>query len=250
MGPWPYASVPEAARLEEALDGMAARGLVSFTAVLRPDGRPEAMPDRVGLVELKHHFVVDPALPRPVLSAKTQRNLALASRHWRIEPLENGPETAELCARSYERLALRRQLNSITRMPPEHFERLLAIPGIRVLAAVDDHQVGAVIVAAQGAAETHMLHFCVETDSFKTCAGHLLMHTAILRWSEQGRVYLGGFPSGPDGEGVARFKRRWANRTTAVTMLTAVLDRQRYDALSEGRAGGGYFPAYRAPVAA
>jgi hypothetical protein len=249
MAAWPYVTPPTWEAFASALEQMRTEGVVTFTAVLRPDACVSELKTLAGvtLVPLKQHFIFAPELPPPQFSAKTRRNLAIAEKHWHIAELSPDAATAALCLESHKRLALRRKLNAITAMPDEHFRMLFALPGIRILAARNNDELGAVLIAAKNEGETHMLHFCVEEHAFKTCAAHLLMQAAVTLWGKEGTVYLGGYPSGPDGEGIARFKKRWVNRTCQVFMLTAVVDEKLYKELSAGFIADNYFPAYRAP---
>jgi len=250
LGPWPYGSAPEAETLPEAFAALKSMGAVSFTGMLRPDAALDpAAARRVGAaaVPLKDHFIADGDRGRPALSPKTRRNLAIAERHWSVAVATPALDLVESAATLHLDLQKRRHLSTMTRMPPGHFQRLIHLPGVAVLTARDGAGTGAMLIAAHGADETHLLHLLVDRRALRTCAAHLLMASAVELWGSHRRVYLGGTPDGPDGPGIARFKARWANRTSPVWLLTAILHREAYAELSRRAPGSGYFPIYRNP---
>ncbi len=251
VGPWPYCSPPSPGSLRGALDALQARSLVSFMLFIRPDGPPDpdALPDaRVRVDPLKEHYVLDPDRPRPEIRRRTRRNLALAARSWRIEALPRH-RLATLGPELHGKLAARRGLSVFADAPPRHYAALARLDGIAAMAATDQAGAGAVLVAARGGGETHLLHLLTDPRAIPACAAHLLMDTALDVWSADGPVYMGGAPAGPDGPGVARFKARWSNRTAPVVLLKAVLDAGRYARLAARRGPTDFFPAYRAPQA-
>lgn len=250
VGPWPYASVPDPAQLHCALAALRSLKLVTATLLVRPDaGADWAALGAAGvrIVPLKPHYVLDPALPKPILRAKTRSNIAMARRHWVVETLPRAQLAAVGCSLQ-EGLAARGRLGSFANVPSQHFSILANLDGIEAVVAADSSGVGAVLVSARRGGETHCLHLITAPRAMRTCATHLLMATALERWGQEGRVYLGGAPDGVDGRGIAQFKARWANRTDPVVLLTAILDLPAYERLSTLKGATTYFPAYRGPT--
>ncbi|BBK33691.1 hypothetical protein EDC65_3527 [Stella humosa] len=252
LGPWPYATAPDPAGLPAALAEMRAAGVVSFTGMVRPGAGTDPA-DYAGegtrMALLKPHFVIDPAAGPPAPSARTRRNVALGARHWSIDEAPDRAEAAGTADRLHRALQARRRMSAMTRMPPGHFAALLAIPGIHALVARAGTAIGAMIIAAREAEETHLLHFLVDEDAIATCPSYALMAHIGESWRHRGPVYMGGTPDGPDGPGVARFKARWASGTRPTFLLTAIVQDDIYRRLAGDDGDSGYFPAYRRPGA-
>jgi hypothetical protein len=250
LSTWPYGSPPEAAKLASALEELRALGAVSFTGMLTPAATRAAdlASGAIAVAPLKPHYLIDARRALPAHSAKTRRNLKLAARHWTIDAAPARAEIAQATVELYAALRRRRRMSSeITDMPPGHFAALLDVPGIVALAARDRDRIGAVLIAARDAEETHLLHLLADEQALATVPNYLLMAHISEAWSQRGPIYLGGAPGGPDGPGVAKFKARWANHTAPSWLVTAVLREDVYKELSPaGATAGGFFPAYRA----
>jgi hypothetical protein len=245
MGAWPYGSV--AATLDDSvLDALRRTGAISLTMVVRPD-LPVQISQGYDLLPLKQHFIIDPDRPSKSLSSKAKGNLAMASSKWAIDQNPPEDEVRVTAIELFNDLTARRDVSDIARMPPQHFQLLFAVPGIVTLAIRDGEGIGGMIIAAQSAAETHLLHLLLAPRAMRSNGSYLLMETARDLWGGRGPIYLGGVPGGVVNAGVGQFKQRWANRSVEVQMLTSILDASRYEALSAGRTQG-YFPAYRGPV--
>jgi hypothetical protein len=130
-------------------------------------------------------------------------------------------------------------------MPARHFEMLFHIPDIVVLTIRGANGLGGMMIAARSSGGIHALHFLADEDARRTNGAYLLMEGARRIWAADQPVYLGGVPSSPGSEGVGKFKQRWANRVAPATLITAILDPDRYAALAATRGTRDYFPAYR-----
>jgi hypothetical protein len=250
LSTWPYGSAPDPARLPAAAGELRDAGAVSFTGMITPAAALEPARLAVGcftVAPLKPHYVIDRRQGLPVPSAKTRRNLRIASRAWTVDPAPARPDIARTAVLLYAALRRRRQMSSeVTQLPPEHFPTLLDVPGIVCLAARNGDAIGALIIAARDAGESHLLHFLADETATASCPTYLLMSYVSEAWANDGPVYLGGAPDGPAGPGVAKFKSRWASRTAPAWLLTAILREDLYRELApRGAAADGYFPAYR-----
>jgi hypothetical protein len=250
MGPWPYGSAPDTTGLPDTFAFLRDLGVITFTGFIRPDARfDRTMAERAGfaVAPLKPHFIVNESGMPLSFRRRTRRHLAMARRHWTIDLASLDAGHAAVAMRLHLDLQRRREMSAMTRMPAEHFLRLADTPGIAVLAARDSDGIGGLVIAACEADETHLLHFLVLEHALRTSASYLLMASAIEVWGRNGRVYLGGAPSGRDGPGIARFKARWANRTASVSLLTAILQEDTYRALGPEGSRTPFFPNYRNP---
>ena len=115
-------------------------------------------------------------------------------------------------------------------------------------AYVGDEVVGmAIRFAAEGVIYYHLS--AVSAAGYASGAAYGLMAAALEHFTGCGVVHLGGGAGSGDGsDGLAAFKRGFANGEVMAHVCGAVLDRAAYDRLSGGRAEAGFFPAYRAPA--
>lgn len=248
-GSFPYAT-PWSPRVTAlALEELRARGLVTLTMVFRPDGAADV--DGLGAVGLecrvlKEHFVFDRGGTLPAQSARTRRNLAGARRHWRIEPIALGATWRQLFA-LYEVVAARRpRMSAITRASSDHFRALASVPGMVALGAFDADGLAGALIVALTATEVHCHMLFGNERYLRRGAAYALLDAAVTRWGATRTIYFGGAPSGAGGSGVARFKRRFATRTSPALLATAILDPEACADLTAGRPASGFFPPYRA----
>lgn len=249
MGPWPYSSAPPPDVLAGVLSQGRDAGIVTLRAVLRPDQPPscEALRrDGFELVPLKEHFVFDPTLDLPERGARTRRNLRQAQRRWHVEPVALADHWQAI-GDWHDALVARRRFDRITTLRREHFAAIAGIEGFDSLGAFDRDGLGAMLVACRSHASMHF-HIVAGTDRvYRTAGFYALYEAAIRRWAGPRTLYLGGAPEGPDGDGIARFKCRFANRRAPVWMLIATPDPQACERLrtSLGPSRPGWFPPYR-----
>lgn len=248
-GSFPYSTPWSATTAASVVRVLRARGLVSLTMVFRPDGEADVDGLRAAGIEcrvLKEHFVVDRGVAPPVPGRRTRRNLACARRHWRIEPVSLRATWRRLYELHDVVVGRRPAMNALVRPGADHFRALASVPGMMTLGAIDQEGLAGALVVALTATEAHC-HMLFGNDRYlRRGAAYALLDAAVGRWGESRRIYLGGAPSGPDGVGIARFKRRFATRTSPALLATAILDPHACSVLSAGRAGNGYFPPYRA----
>jgi hypothetical protein len=251
LSTWPYGSPPEPRRLDDALAELRRSGAVSFAGMLKPGSacEPAALPAGMRTVPLKGHYVIDRRRGLPAPSARTRRNLRIARRTWSIDTAPAAEEIARVAGAIHSALQARRRFSDIANVPAAHFPAVLSVPGIAAIAARNGDGIGALMIAAREAGETHLLHLLADDRAIATCPAYLLMAYISETWAQDGPVYLGGAPAGTDGPGIAKFKSRWASAIIPVMMMTAILREDVYRALSPSCAGAGgeHFPAYRQP---
>ncbi|MEZ4735635.1 MAG: glycosyltransferase family A protein [Caldilineaceae bacterium] len=249
VGPWPYCSPPEVSQLPALYHALQAQGLVTFRAFFRPEAAPATEQwQHAGFtpVLLKEHFVFDPALDWPPHSAKTRSNIRCGQRWWCVEEIALADHHRTIAA-YHERLVSSRQFSAMAALPPAHFAALADLPNVHVLGALDKEGLGAALITVHEETSVHF-HVIVGAErAYQRCAFYALYQAAIERWSPSHMIYLGGAPSSPNGPGIARFKRRFANRRMPVYMIQAVLDRERCQRLVSTLATSqvNWFPPYR-----
>ena len=249
VGAWPYCSPPaddQSARLSNALQ---AEGVVTFRAFFRPDAPfVTAHWRQAGFapVLLKEHFVFDPALDWPSHSAKTRYNIRRGRRLWSVEPIALADHYRTIAA-YHEQLVQSRQFSTLAALPPTHFAALADLPNVHLLGALDKEGLGAALITVHDAASVHFHVIVGAGRAYQNCAFYALYQVAIERWAASRTIYLGGAPSSPNGQGIAQFKQRFANRRAPVYMMQAVLDAERCQRLVTTCQGqpSSWFPPYR-----
>lgn len=248
IGPWPY--VTPWTRDEAALvvDRLRRRGNVTLSAVFRPDAPVDSDGlARVGIAcrPLKPHYVREPGGRPPPPSRRTRRNLSRSRRHWAVGPVDLETAWAEV-AEVHAAVSRRRPgMSTFTDPPADHFRVLASLAGMRALGAYDADGLGAALLYAESDSEIHCHLLGGGARSLRFGAAYTLFEHLESAAGAARTIYFGGAPAGPAGEGIARFKRRFATAERPVILATVILDEVACGALAKGRDAGGYFPPYR-----
>jgi hypothetical protein len=245
MGSWPYQWIDGPEDIDCLYEDF--RHLVSVTVVTQPGYVPRGRGEDAVL--LKQHYVYDPALPAPALSARAQARL---NRCADIATFECATDSAR-CARMtemYEQLMIRRGLRgSYVDFPARHFEVIDTLPCGLFFQVRGDVGVGAMCCGVRFGDMLQILHTASSPEGLRWDASYLLMAGLQAYARENGvRLLTGGMPSG-GSEGLRIFKQRWSNRFEPAYLLRIVNNPAQYAALSAANASAtSFFPAYRAPV--
>jgi hypothetical protein len=228
---------------------LAGQGLVS--AVLAPDPLLSPAGEMARHFEVcrpfKTHYLIDPARGAFSPSRHHTQELRRAGRRNRIERVALADHLAAWRA-LYAGLVARRAVSGAADFAPAYFDALSADPAMQAFAAyVDDEIVGmAIWFAAEGVVYYQLS--AVGPAGYASGAAYGLVGAAVEHFAGQGVVHLGGGAGTGDGsDGLAAFKRGFANAEVMAHVCGAVLDREAYGRLSAGRADVAFFPAYRAP---
>jgi len=248
MGAYPLAVIDPAADIEAGLHALAAVGLV--TVVLVPD--PLAGPPPARLAQaftlcrpFKTHQLVRPA--RGYEPSKHHRDrVRRGQRRCRIERvrLANHLET---WGNLYAGLVDRRTIRGAADFTPAYFAALAGEPAITAFAAFVDERIVAMTLWFEhdGVAYNHLT--ASDAVGYANGANFALYGAAIDHFIGAEVINLGGgagFADDPE-DGLAAFKRGFANDSVQALLCGAVLDERRYGELALGRGAGGFFPAYR-----
>jgi hypothetical protein len=249
VGPWPYCTPPSAEQLPMLTAALRTQGFVTFRAFFRPDSNPPVSDlQRHGFVvtPLKEHFVFDPRLDMPTHSAKTRYNIRRAQRRWTVDQVSLADHHS-LIARYHDTLTQNRPFSAMAALGPMHLSLLGDVPGVNTLAAFDSEGLGAALITLHSRHSVHF-HLIAGADrAYQTCAFYALYQAALDRWGQQFTLYLGGAPSAANGPGIARFKRRFANRSAPILMAYTIVDSDAYQRLVCACAAPNpnWFPPYR-----
>lgn len=252
IGPWPYSTLPDNPdRIRVLHEDMIAQELISFSACARPDQEIEAaMWQAAGyeVISLKPHFVHRPHLPPPVHSAKTRSNISKARRHWDTSLITPSETVCDLFSIWHHELNERKEMSLFTRLPHEHFQKLVGLPGCQMMTAKDAQGMAAAVILMITDNEIHCHAQAGAAHAYNHRAFYVLYDAILEQWGKTHCIYLGGAPGGKDGPGIERFKRRFANATSEVEMVRAILFPQTSAQLSQNRGDPKWFPPYRSRV--
>ncbi len=247
-GAYPMAAFAEGADLETGLAALADAGLVSL--VLVPDPFASPPPDRLAAAfqlcrPFKTHYLVETA--KGVEFSKHHRDrVRRGQRRCRVERVALA-DCLDAWGELYAGLVDRRAIRGAADFTPAYFAKLAQAPELVALAAfVDDQPVGMTLWFEHTAVAYNHLT-ASNAAGYANGANFALYGAAIDHFAGAAVMNLGGgagFADDPE-DGLAAFKRGFANAETKALLCGAILDRTRYSALAAGRPDAGFFPAYR-----
>lgn len=249
FGTYPMTPVAAGADLRAGLAQLAAAGLVSV--VLVPD--PLAGPTQARLAEafalcrpFKTHYVVDRSAG-PFAPTKHHRaEIRRAQRRCSIEQVRLADCLTAWTA-LYDGLVERRAVSGVAAFGPAYFEMLAAQPRMTAFAARIGDEIAAMTIWFEhdGVAYNHL--GASNALGYANGANYALYDAAIAHFENADRLNLGGSAGATNdpADGLAFFKRGFANAEATALLCGAVLDRPRYDVLAADAPASGYFPAYR-----
>lgn len=251
MGPYPLAVLEGDADVGAGLARLKAAGLVSVVLVLDDRQRPalSAMESAGAAVRrFKSHFVHDRSLG-PVTYGKHHRyelrRVLARTVVSEISLADHLPDWEAL----YGELTTRHGLGGLHDFPQAHHETLAGLPGLRTFGAfVEGRLVSAhLFVTHDGHAMSHLAASAPE--GYQTGAAYAVNDLALTELADCAVVnFGGGAGTGDDpADGLVRFKKGFSNCLEPSYLFSAILDPEAYAALSAGRAGTAFFPAYRGP---
>jgi hypothetical protein len=245
-GAYPMAALSPDADLAAGLAQLADEDLVSVVLVGDPLHGPAAT-DMAAAFDLarpfKTHYLVDPRAYAP--SKHHRQEIRRALKRCEVEPLPLAACLAEWKA-LYGGLIERHAIKGPAAFSDACFDGLAQAQGVIAFAARVEGQVAAVGLwfEHQGVAYNHL--GASNAAGYAAGASYGLYDAAIAHFSQCRLINLGGgagFNDDP-ADGLAAFKRGFANVETKAWLYGKVLDRARYDALSGSRQTS-FFPAYR-----
>lgn len=205
----------------------------------------------------KEHAIVDFARDwRQSISRHHRRNIRAAARCVEIERCANPAAWLETWTELYGHLIGRHDLCGLARFSRASFGRQLCVPGIAAYrAVVAAETVGMVLwYVADQVAYYHL--GAISPVGYGSRAAFALFDVALgdlagrgIRWAELG---AGAGWQVATEDGLARFKKGWANDRRTAWFCGRILSPTKYEHLTAARkvTPAGYFPEYRHPEAA
>jgi len=243
FGPFPYGSPPEDP--DGFRRGLAESGAVTWTCVMRPGAHPASI-SAFDPFTVKEHFVHLRDGPPLEASARTRRHVRRAMLRWTIA-LRPMPECVDMTARLHGQLEARAPLSRVARVDRRHFEILAGIEGFRCLVASAGGRECAFLVFAEAGDEIHFHLTAGDEEALRGDGMYALFDHMIRNFASTHDLYLGGTPAGANGEGVGRFKARFANGRKPVSLARVILDPRQCEQLVARLGRHRWFPPYRDP---
>ena len=251
FGCYPLTSFGARADLKAGLDRLRHESLVSVALV--PD--PVTSPDPHILAKtfevcrpFKTHYLIDRDAG-PVLFARTHRRMIRKAVKDCTFDRVNLQDTLGDWQRLYGHTVGRHGITGVQNFASSYFEELARMPDVIALAAKHHGEIIAMIlwVRSGDIAYAH-LEGC-SVAGYKTQAIYGIFAAANEYFADCRVLHFGGTAglSATGGDGLAYFKRGFANREVTAYFCGACLDPERYASLSKGREGATFFPAYRQP---
>ncbi len=250
MGVYPLAPFRPDADLGAGLGWLKDQGLVSVGLVPDPATAPPLaeLQAAFGLcAPFKTHLVVD--YGREIRFSKHHRyeaRKALREVSVRVAPLAD-----HLVAWRglYAELVERHEIGGMTAFSPGAFARLAAVEGLTAVAAFADDEIVSMHLWVTDATTGHgySLLAASSAEGYRRSAAYAVYDVSIRLFSDLKTLNLGaGAGISTEDDGLTRFKRGFANAEAQAWFCGAILDHDRYAAMSGGTtAHATPFPAYR-----
>jgi hypothetical protein len=248
-GSYPRTPIAEDADLPGGLERLRRAALVS--TVLVPD--PLFAPGGAALAAafpvcrpFKTHFVVDRTAGDYTPSKHHRYEIRRALVRCMVEAVQLRDHLADW-TRLYAGLAERHEIKGPAAFSDGYFSLLASDPTYQTFAARVDGRIVAMAIwfEHQGVAVNHL--GASDGAGYAAGASYALYDAAIEHFARCRQLDLGGAAGVAEAadDGLARFKRGFANAEATAFLCGAVLDLAAYARLAEGRASTGFFPAYR-----
>ncbi|MDQ0464619.1 hypothetical protein QO010_002403 [Caulobacter ginsengisoli] len=241
IGPYPLTVLPQDADVSGGLTRLAEHGLVSVVVVPDPLQGTDLSAFTIRRPFKTHQLIDGPFTPSKHHAERIRRG----HRRCRVERRALADHLDDW-RRLYAGLVERRTVSGAADFPDGYFAMLAAQPAMQAFVAEIGSQVVAMTLwfAWEGVVYNHLT--ASDAAGYANGASFALYDAAIQHFAGQGVMNLGGGAGHGDDpdDGLAAFKRGFANREVVAQVCGAALDEGRYAALSAGRETG-FFPAYR-----
>ena len=247
-GAYPRAALLPQGDLALGLAALKAEGLVSVVAVPDPlfSPGPEALSKAFTLARpFKTHLLVERA--KGYAPNKHHRyEIKRAAGRCRVEIVRLADHLDAWTA-LYDGLIERHDITGVASFGPDYWALMAGHADYITFAAYVGDEIAAMAIWAEHAGVAYNHLGASAALGYANGASYALYDAAIAHFGGAAVFDLGGAAGSADDpeDGLARFKRGFANAAVTAWLCGAVLDEARYAALSAGEPVG-FFPAYRA----
>jgi hypothetical protein len=252
-GTYPLTILAEDADIEGGLHRLRTLGLVSVVLVIDDFHRPELEHlerDFDFVRPFKVHFLNQPAHGPRVYDKHHRYEIRRAGRSVEVGVMDLSRHLNEW-VELYAVLSDRHGLSGMHDLPREHHSTLASLPGVTAIGAWAGPELAACHVWVHDNGRVHS-HLAASSERGYSCGAAYAVYDASIRhFAGAELINFGGAAGNADiqDDGLARFKRGFANATARSYLCGKVLDPDRYHELVERSVAPRdtlYFPAYRA----
>lgn len=237
--------------LQAGRERLRAAGLVSMALV--PDPITSPSPQVFSAVfeicrPFKTHYLIDREAG-PVHFAKNHRwSVRQARKHCGFEAIALR-ENLEIWLALYRHTVARHQATGIHDFAPAYFRALAEMPAVTALAARHEGEIVAIILWVRNGDIVYAHLEGGSPAAYRTYATYGLIAAANEHFADCRIIHLGGAAGlePEERDGLAHFKRGFANREVTAYFCGSCLDVPRYATLIRDQPHTTFFPAYRKP---
>lgn len=248
IGCYPVAVWPRGTNLTADFPGLVKLGFVSLALVADAffGPEPKTLAQQFDLARpFKSHFIHDYAHAFEY-GRHHRYEVKRARAACRVAPVALSDRLAEWIE-LYKQLCLRHRVIGLQRFSPQYFERLSATPQLHALAAWHADELAGMhlFIEHEGIVYSHLAAF--SPTGYSVRAGYALNDYAIHHFRTARILDFGAGAGAVDDpkDGLAVFKRGFANRSELFYLCGKILDARLYENLAAPKPRRDYFPAYR-----
>lgn len=249
-GVYPFCVLPKDADIAAGLARLKEHGAVSVVLVLDDFHRPQIQtlePHFSLLRPFKTHYVHDPKKGEVSYDSHHRRSLRKAQKQVKIGVLDLSKDWQNWHA-LYDYIIKDMGLTGLHAFPTAHHQVLFHLEGITAIGAWAGDELASAHIWAEDGETIHSHLVASNAKGYETRAAYAVNDFSIKHFSAAKIINFGGGAGidNSEDDGLARFKRGFANDTAQSYLCGAVLDAEKYNELSSGKKTD-YFPAYRVP---
>lgn len=251
LGCYPLTVFGQKPDLKAGFESLRAAELVSVALVPDPltSPAPEVLEAAFEICRpFKTHFLIDRDAG-PVRFTKNHRwSVRKSLQHCSFEQIDLR-QHLELWQKLYQHTVARHGVTGIQDFAPSYFRELAEMPEVTALAARQQGEIVAIILWVRSGEIVYAHLEGGSPEALQTHATYGLIDAANEHFADCRIIHLGGAAGLEAGakDGLAHFKRGFANREVTAYFCGSCLDADRYAALAGNRPQTAFFPAYRKP---
>ena len=251
LGCYPLSLIHHGADLEGGLERLRAAGMVSVALVVDPvtGPSPAALSGVFPVCRpFKTHYLIDRAAGPAQFSATHRRWIRKASRECEVTPIHLRDSLGDW-ERLYRNTVERHAIAGLQNFSPAYFAALAGRPEVEAFCARVEEEIVAMALWVRSPEVVYYHLGASNARGYQAQAMYGIFAAANEHFASCKVMHLGGAAgvTPNEGDGLAQFKRGFANRELEAYFCGACLDPRRYAVLMNGRAPGSFFPAYREP---
>ena len=251
LGCYPLSLIHQDADLEGGLKRLRSAGMVSVSLVVDPVTGPslEALSAAFSVCRpFKTHYLIDRSAGPARFSATHRRWIRKALRECEVTPIRLRNSLGDW-ERLYRNTIERHAIAGLQNFSSAYFAALADLPEVEAFGARIEGEIVAMALWVRSPEVVYYHLGASDARGYEAQAMYGIFAAAHEHFATAKMMHLGGAAGVTPNEddGLARFKRGFANREVEAYFCGACLDPERYAVLAHERVPGFFFPAYREP---